>query len=37
MVNDNAKVWAFVGDKIFELTPQMMKQMEEDSKKEKKK
>lgn len=37
MVNDNARVWAFVGDKIFELTPQMMKQMEEDSKKKKKK
>jgi hypothetical protein len=37
MVNDNAKVWAFVGDKIFEMTPQMMKQMEEDAKKEKKK
>ena len=36
MVNDNAKVWAFVGDKIFEMTPQMMKQMDEDSKKEKK-
>jgi hypothetical protein len=34
MVNDNAKVWAFVGDKIFEMTPQMMRQMEEDSKKE---
>ena len=37
MVNDNAKVWAFVGDKIFEITPQMIKQMEEDAKKEKKK
>ena len=37
MVNDNARVWAFVGDKIFEMTPQMMKQIEEDSKKEKKK
>jgi hypothetical protein len=37
MVNDNAKVWAFVGDKIFEMTPQMMKQMEEDAKKAKKK
>lgn len=37
MVNDNARVWAFVGDKIFEITPQMIKQMEEDSKKEKKK
>lgn len=37
MVNDNARVWAFVGDKIFEMTPQMMKQMDEDSKKEKRK
>jgi hypothetical protein len=37
MVNDNARVWAFVGDKIFEMTPQMMKQMDEDAKKEKKK
>lgn len=37
MVNDNAKVWSFVGDKIFEMTPEMMKQMEQDSKKEKKK
>lgn len=27
MVNDNAKVWVFVGDKIFEMTPEMMKQM----------
>jgi hypothetical protein len=27
MVNDNAKVWAFVGDKIFEMTPEMMRQM----------
>jgi hypothetical protein len=37
MTKNNAKVWAFVGDKIFEMTPQMMKQIEEDSKKEKKK
>ena len=37
MVNDNAKVWAFVGDKIFEITPEMIRQMEEDAKKEKKK
>ena len=36
MVNDNARVWTFVSDKIFEMTPQMIKQMEEDSKKEKK-
>jgi hypothetical protein len=27
MVNDNAKVWVFVGDKIFEMTPELMKQM----------
>jgi hypothetical protein len=27
MVNDNAKVWMFVGDKIFEMTPELMKQM----------
>jgi hypothetical protein len=27
MVNDNAKVWAFVGDKIFEMTPEMMRKM----------
>jgi len=27
MVNDNAKVWAFVGDKIFEMTPEMMREM----------
>ena len=37
MVNDNAKVWMFVGDQIFEMTPEMMKQMEQDSKKEKNK
>jgi hypothetical protein len=37
MVNDNAKVWVFVGDKIFEITPEMARQMEEDSKKAKKK
>lgn len=37
MVNDNAKVWAFVGDKIFQITPEMIRQMEKDSKKEKKK
>jgi hypothetical protein len=33
----DGKVWSFIGDKIYELTPEMMKQMEEDSKKEKKK
>jgi hypothetical protein len=27
MVNDNAKVWAFIGDKIFEMTPEMMREM----------
>ncbi len=27
MVNDNAKVWFFVGDKIFEMTPERMKEM----------
>lgn len=24
MVNDNAKVWIFVGDKIFEMTPELL-------------
>ena len=37
MVNDNARVWAFVGDKIFEITPEMIRQMDEDAKKAKKK
>ena len=32
MVNDNAKVWMFVGDKIFEMTPEMMKQMSSEKK-----
>ncbi|MEY2545535.1 MAG: hypothetical protein QOG48_652 [Verrucomicrobiota bacterium] len=27
MVNDNAKVWTFVGDKIFEVTPELEKQL----------
>jgi hypothetical protein len=27
MVNDNAKVWMFVGDKIFEMTPERMREM----------
>jgi hypothetical protein len=27
MVNDNAKVWVFIGDKIFEMTPKRMKEM----------
>jgi hypothetical protein len=33
----DGKVWSFILGKIFEMTPQMMKQMEEDSKKEKNK
>lgn len=35
MTNDNAKVWMFVGDKIFEMTPELMKQMEQNSQKKK--
>jgi hypothetical protein len=31
----SGKVWSFVGDKIFEMTPEMMKQMEQDSQKKK--
>ena len=27
MVNDKDKVWCFVGDKIFEMTPERMKEM----------
>jgi hypothetical protein len=27
MVNDNAKVWMFIGDKIYEMTPELMKQL----------
>ena len=27
MVNDNGKVWMFVGDQIFEMTPQLLKQL----------
>ena len=37
MANDNARVWCFNGDKIFEITPEMIRQIEADSKKEKKK
>jgi hypothetical protein len=34
MVNDNAKVWIFVGDKIFEMTPELLHSLGiEDSKK----
>jgi hypothetical protein len=34
MVNDNAKVWVFVGDKIFEMTPALLRSLGiEDSKK----
>jgi hypothetical protein len=33
MVNDNAKVWFFVGDKIFEMTPELLRSLGiEDSK-----
>ena len=27
MVNDNAKVWVFVGDKIFEMTPELLRSL----------
>jgi hypothetical protein len=34
MVNDNAKVWVFVGDEIFEMTPELLRSLGiEDSKK----
>lgn len=34
MVSDNAKVWVFVGDKIFEMTPELLRSLGiEDSKK----
>jgi hypothetical protein len=34
MVNDNAKVWVFVGDTIFEMTPELLRSLGiEDSKK----
>jgi hypothetical protein len=33
MVNDNAKVWFFVGDKIYEMTPELLRSLGiEDSK-----
>lgn len=31
MVNDNAKVWTFIGDKIYEMTPELMKSFGVDS------
>ena len=27
MVNDNAKVWIFVGDKIYEMTPELLRSL----------
>jgi hypothetical protein len=34
MVGDNAKVWVFVGDKIYEMTPERLRSLgTEDSKK----
>jgi hypothetical protein len=34
MVNDNAKVWVFIGDKIYEMTPELLRSLGiEDSKK----
>jgi hypothetical protein len=27
MTNNNAKVWMFIGDKIYEMTPELMKQL----------
>lgn len=33
MANDNAKVWGFVGDKVFEMTPELLRSLGiEDSK-----
>ncbi len=26
-VNDNVKVWVFVGDKIFEMTPELLRSL----------
>ena len=34
MVNDSAKVWMFVGDKIFEMTPELMKSLDADSRRQ---
>ena len=34
MVNDNAKVWVFIGDEIYEMTPELLRSLGiEDSKK----
>ena len=34
MVNDNAKVWVFIGDKIYEMTLELLRSLGiEDSKK----
>ena len=27
LVNDNARVWVFVGDKIFEMTPDLLRSL----------
>jgi hypothetical protein len=35
MVNDNAKVWVFVGDKIFEMTPELLRSLGIEDKKRK--
>jgi hypothetical protein len=35
MVNDNAKVWVFVGDKIFEMTPELLRSLGIDNSKRK--
>jgi hypothetical protein len=35
MVNDNAKVWFFVGDKIFEMTPELLRSLGIDDSKKK--
>jgi hypothetical protein len=35
MVNDNAKVWVFVGDKIFEMTPELLRSLGIEDKKKK--
>jgi hypothetical protein len=35
MTNDNAKVWSFIGDKIYEMTPELMKSLEQGPQKKK--
>jgi hypothetical protein len=35
MVNDNAKVWFFVGDKIYEMTPELLRSLGIDDSKKK--